>query len=133
MSPALLETVEAHVQVGRSRILRGVSLRIEPGQAVGLVGETGCGKSMTVRAVTGLLPRIGGQVTAGTVTVDGHDMTHASERQWRAHQGKTVALVPQASMSSLDPLMRVGKQLTETIRRADRRADVPNQIKRSFV
>lgn len=121
MSNELLALEDVHVSVGNAEILTGVSIRVEAGAAVGLVGETGSGKTMTVRTATGLLAGIGGRITAGTVRVGGVDATRANERQWRRWQGHMLALVPQSSMSSLDPLMRIGAQLRETIRLAGKR------------
>jgi oligopeptide/dipeptide ABC transporter ATP-binding protein len=130
----LLVVDDLHARVGETEILSGVSLRLERGAALGLVGETGAGKTMTVRAVTGLLRRAGGRVTSGSVRLAGQDLTGASDRAWRRWQGRTVALVPQASMSSLDPLQRIGRQFHGTIRGAGRgagrRADVAAETAR---
>jgi oligopeptide/dipeptide ABC transporter ATP-binding protein len=71
-----------------------------------------------------LLGRIGAVVTSGNIKLDGQDMTNASAKRWRVHQGNTFTVVPQASLSSLDPLQRVRRQLAETIRHYDRQADV---------
>lgn len=130
MTPPLLMLDDVCVSVGRTQILEGVSLSVEPGAAVGLVGETGSGKTMTVRTATGLLRGIGGRVTLGSVHVAGVDLTRASDRQWRRWQGHTVALVPQSSMSSLDPLMAIGKQLRETVRLAGKRAGERAEVER---
>jgi peptide/nickel transport system ATP-binding protein len=130
MTAPLLELVDVCVSVGRTRILEGVSLSVEPGSAVGLVGETGSGKTMTVRTATGLLHGIGGKVTSGSVRVAGVNVTRASDRQWRRWQGRTVALVPQSSMSSLDPLMVISKQLREAVRLAGKRAGERAEVER---
>jgi ABC-type dipeptide/oligopeptide/nickel transport system ATPase component len=128
MSDPILAVDDLHVRVEGTDVLRGVSFEVGRGEAIGLVGETGSGKTMTVRAITGLLPSIGGRVTAGRVTLDGEDVTALSEKGWRRRQGKDLALVPQAGMSSLSPLRRVRGQLAETIRRADRGADVDSEV-----
>jgi ABC-type dipeptide/oligopeptide/nickel transport system ATPase component len=78
---------------------------------------------MTVRAATGLLGKIRGRVTAGTVVIEGQDMSAAASRQWDAVRGKTIALVPQNSLSSLDPIMTIGRQLKETVKHADPAGD----------
>jgi oligopeptide/dipeptide ABC transporter ATP-binding protein len=130
MTEPLLAVDDLHARVGAAEVLSGVSLRLEPGGALGLVGETGAGKTMTVRAVTGLLRRVGGHVTRGSVRLAGHDLTNATDRSWRLHQGRTVALVPQASMSSLDPLQRIGRQFSGTIHALDRAADVRGETAR---
>jgi peptide/nickel transport system ATP-binding protein len=128
VSGPLLAIRDLHVSVGGAAVLRGVSLAVERGEALGIVGETGSGKTMTVRAATGLLPTVGGRVTGGTIALDGEEMTAAGERAWRRHQGKDLALVPQAGMSSLSPLRRIRAQLAETIRHAGRAEDVDAEV-----
>ncbi|MGW3954595.1 ABC transporter ATP-binding protein [Streptomyces sp. NPDC004752] len=124
MTRPLLALDDVHVQVGDVDILSGVSLELHEGQAVGLVGETGSGKTMTVRTATGLLRRSGGRITSGSLRIEDNDLTHADDRAWRRWQGRSITLVPQASMSSLNPLRRVRAQLAEAVSLADRRADV---------
>jgi peptide/nickel transport system ATP-binding protein len=116
MSSPLLQIKDLDVSIGRLEILRGVSLDVEAGAAVGLVGETGSGKTMTVRAACGLLARAGARAVNGSIAVAGEDVTCATERTWRRFRGRTLALVPQSSMSGLDPLMSVGRQLKETVK-----------------
>ena len=128
MTVPVLAVEDLHVRIGAAHVLRGVSFDVRPGEAVGLVGETGSGKTMTVRAVTGLLSSIGGKVTTGTIAIDGEDATGASDKAWRRWQGKTLALVPQSSMSSLSPLRTVRSQLAETVRRVDRAGDVDGEV-----
>jgi oligopeptide/dipeptide ABC transporter ATP-binding protein len=103
-------------------LLTDVNLRLPEGRCLGVVGETGSGKSLVCRSALGLLPA-GLRITDGQVHVAGHDMTTASRKQWQTVRGTTVAMVPQASMSSLDPLRTVGFQLRETIKRVDPDAD----------
>lgn len=129
MNDPILSVKNLEVSVVAIDVLRGVSFSVEPAEAVGLVGETGSGKTMTVRAVTGLLHPIGGRVTGGSITLDGEDVTNSDQRAWRHWQGKTVALVPQASLSSLSPVRRVRGQLIETIRRADPGADADREAR----
>jgi peptide/nickel transport system ATP-binding protein len=128
MSVPVLAVKDLQVHIGEAHILRGVSFEVHPGQAVGLVGETGSGKTMTVRAITGLLPSIKGQVSGGAITIEGEEVTGASEKAWRRWQGKTLALVPQSSMSSLSPLRRVAGQLAETVRRVGQASDVDAEV-----
>ena len=115
---APLVLTDVRVRIRDTEVLSGISLTVEQGRAVGLVGESGSGKTMTVRAATGLLGRIHGRVTQGAITLGGRDMSAASDRQWNAVRGRTLALVPQNSLSSLDPIMTVGRQLRETIKHA---------------
>jgi oligopeptide/dipeptide ABC transporter ATP-binding protein len=111
------------VWVGPRQILRDVNVSVEPGECVGVVGETGAGKTMLCRAISGRLIRIGGRAPEGSVTFDGIDLLRLSAPQWRDLYGRRIGLVPQNSLSSLDPIMRVGKQLKETLRELEPTAD----------
>ena len=104
-------------------VVSDLDLTVRPGGAVGLVGESGSGKSVACRALTGTLGLIGGHVTGGDLEVCGHDVSTAPDQVWRSLRGREVALVPQASLSGLDPLMRVGSQVKESIRAHDRGAN----------
>lgn len=95
--------------------LRRVSLDVPEGGSVGLVGETGSGKSLTCRAMVGLLDAIGGELTAGELEFRGQDVSGQSQRRWRELRGSDIGMVPQASISGLDPVRRIGVQLKETI------------------
>ncbi len=114
--PGLLECEGIAVSVGETELLSNVTLRMGRGESLGIAGETGSGKSITCRTMTGLLARIGGRVTGGRFTFDGDDLTRASEKEWRRIRGKRIALVPQASLSGLDPVMTIGRQINETLR-----------------
>jgi oligopeptide/dipeptide ABC transporter ATP-binding protein len=116
VSDALLEVEHLAVELGGHEALTDVSLDVRPGSCVGLVGETGSGKSVTCRALIGRLPRIGGAIVRGQVRFDGTDVTGFDEKHWRTLRGREIALVPQASMSGLDPVMTVGRQLQEAAR-----------------
>lgn len=96
-------------------VLTDVNLSLPRGGALGVVGETGSGKTITTRALTGTLWRVGGTVTGGRVELAGHDLTSAPERVWQKMRGRRVALVPQSSQSGLDPLMTVRQQMRETL------------------
>jgi oligopeptide/dipeptide ABC transporter ATP-binding protein len=111
------------ISIAGCEIVSRVDLAIAARESVGLVGESGSGKSVTCRSLIGMLGFIGASITSGQVRIAGRDMTSASQRQWRQLRGTTVSLVPQASLAGLDPLIRVGAQLSEVIRRFDSRAD----------
>src|SRR5918999_5688588 len=93
---------------GRRQILHDVSLSIAHGEAYGLVGESGCGKSTLALAAMRYLPA-GMSVTAGRVLVDGRDVNTLSERELRDLRGRRVAMVYQDPMSSLNPVMTIGR------------------------
>src|SRR5262249_12915568 len=103
---ALLDVRDINVTIARTKVLTDVSLALDSGEALGIIGETGSGKTMTLRAVTGLLSSIGGRIESGAVHVDGRDVTRESLRSRQRTLRGIVSMVPQASMSSLDPLQR---------------------------
>jgi len=92
-----------------------LSFRVEPGEVLGVVGESGCGKSVTFMALMRLLPETA--VVSGRATFDGRDLLGASGSQLRAIRGKEVAFVFQEPMTSLNPAFKVGNQIGEVLRR----------------
>ncbi len=97
------------------RLLRRVSLQVAPGQIVGLVGESGAGKTMVSRVVLGIAPA-NARVTHGTVFFDERDITHLSETQRRHLLGREIALIPQNPMTALNPVERIEPQITDVLR-----------------
>jgi len=119
MSEALLSvrnlTTEFHLPDGRiARALEDVSFDVMLGQTLGLMGESGCGKTTTLMAVMRLLPA-NGRITAGRVLFKGEDLMQLSERQMRDHRWKDMAIVFQGAMNALNPVMKVGDQIREPI------------------
>ncbi len=98
------------------------SLTIDPGECVGLVGESGCGKTTTGLAVMRLLPG-NGHIASGSVVMEGVDLATLSEKEMRHQRGKSVALIPQDPMSSLNPVMKIGRQIGEGLRIHDGASD----------
>ena len=94
----------------------GVSFDVQPGQTVGLVGESGCGKSVTSLAIMGLLPTRGNEVT-GSVHLDGTDLLTLSDKQMRERRGRDVGMIFQDPLSSLNPVVPIGRQVTEVLER----------------
>lgn len=94
--------------------VRGANLTIYPGQTVAIVGESGSGKSTTAAAIIGLLPGTG-KVTAGSIEFDGRDITHLSPKEWVALRGSGIGLVPQDPMTNLNPVLRIGRQVSESL------------------
>ncbi|NJA60251.1 ABC transporter ATP-binding protein [Streptomyces sp. NEAU-H3] len=111
----VLDLSGVSVAYGTRTVLHGIDLRLAPGQVLAVLGASGSGKSTLAQAVLGLLPP-GGRVTAGRVTVAGHDITALAPHRLRALRGTVTGLVPQDQAVSLDPLVRVGAQVTETLR-----------------
>ena len=93
----------------------GVSFSMEEGEILGLVGESGSGKTVTAMSVSGLLPR-GRADVSGSITLDGKELLQCSERQLREIQGADLSVVFQEPMTSLDPVMRIGPQVEESLR-----------------
>ncbi len=94
--------------------VRNVSIDVMPGQTIALVGESGSGKSTTAAAINRLLPE-NGTITGGEVWFGGRDLTQASERELISIRGAGIGLVPQDPMSNLNPLMRIGEQISEAL------------------
>lgn len=116
-------TVEYATGSRTTTAVNGVSLAIHAGETVAVVGESGSGKSSLAHAVIGLLSS-GGTVTAGTVTFGGDRIDRLPARAWRRIRGAQIGLVPQDPAVSLNPVLRIGDQVAETLRihgRADRR------------
>lgn len=101
---------------GLVRAVDGVSLSLDSGQVLGLVGESGSGKSVLVRSIMGLYRLDARTVRTGTVTLGGRELTAMSARQLRDMWGPEIAIVFQDPMSALNPVMRVGRQITEMLR-----------------
>ncbi len=115
----VLEGVDLHVEIplphGRLHAVRGVSFGVHAGESVGLVGESGCGKSITLRALLGLLP-VPARVTGGALLLDGVDVLGLSPRQRHRALTDAVSMVFQDSLTALNPVMRVGDQIAEVPR-----------------
>jgi len=100
---------------GRMVPVDGVSLRVAAGETLCLVGESGCGKSLTALALMGLLPA-GGRIHSGRLMVQGRDLTRIASRQWRRLRGEVMAMIFQEPMTSLNPVFTVGRQVAEPLR-----------------
>jgi oligopeptide transport system ATP-binding protein len=95
--------------------VNGVSFELAPGETLGLVGESGCGKSVTSLAMMGLLPKPAGRVEGGSVMFDGLDLVTLSERDLRDLRGREIAMIFQDPMTSLNPVLTIEEQMIETI------------------
>ena len=112
---AVLEVRDLEVSFGAIRILRGVSFDLEAGQTLGVVGESGCGKSMTGFAIMGML-QPPGTITAGSIKLDGKELVGLKEKLLRNIRGDQIALVMQDPFTSLNPMMKIGNQIGEAFR-----------------
>lgn len=102
---------------GKVKAVRNVSFELHKGQALGIVGESGCGKSVTAHAIMGLLPAENSMIEHGKIIFDGVDITHFSDGQFAKIRGSKMAMVFQDPMTSLNPVLTVGSQLREGINR----------------
>lgn len=93
-----------------------VSFELAAGETIALVGESGCGKSLTALSIMGLVPSPPAKVVAGQILFHGEDLLEKSEKQMQAVRGKDIAMIFQEPMTSLNPLLRIGEQLSEGIR-----------------
>ena len=96
--------------------VNGISFDLDPGETLGIVGESGCGKSVSSLAMLGILPRAG-RVTGGEVLFDGKDLLKMPQSKLRDIRGRDLAMVFQDPMTSLNPVLRVGRQITETLQK----------------
>lgn len=115
-SPLLrVEDLSLGVNVGNSvlHLTDGVTFDIHEGEMVALVGESGCGKSITAMALAGLLPEPGGVKTRGRVILNGKDLWEGHERDWMALRASTLSMIFQEPSSALNPLLPISSQMTE--------------------
>jgi oligopeptide transport system ATP-binding protein len=108
--------VEFHTEDGVVRAVDGISMSIEPGETVGIVGESGSGKSVSSLAILGLVPQPPGKIVSGRAMFDGRDLLRLSERQLADIRGNRIAMIFQDPMTSLNPFLTIGQQLTEVTR-----------------
>jgi peptide/nickel transport system ATP-binding protein len=122
--------VEARGEAGPLRVLDGIGFDLAPGETLCLAGESGSGKSVTSLAIMRLLPKPGLQVSAGRIRLEGTDLPALREREMRDVRGGEIAMIFQEPMTSLNPVMTVGAQLSEAIR-IHQRVDARTAMARS--
>jgi peptide/nickel transport system ATP-binding protein len=108
--------VEFATGAGWARVVDGVSFGIAPGEMLGLVGESGCGKTVTALSVLDLLPSRGSRIAGGSIVFDGRDLRALDSRELRRVRGAEIAMIFQEPMTSLNPAFTVGDQIGETVR-----------------
>jgi oligopeptide transport system ATP-binding protein len=118
---ALLEVRDLHTHFftreGVVRAVDGVSFTLEQGKTLGIVGESGCGKSVTALSIMGLIPRPPAKIVEGSVVFEGRDLTRLDEDELENVRGNEIGMIFQDPMTSLNPTLKIGTQLTETIER----------------
>lgn len=105
-----------YTEEGIVKALEDVSFSIEQGEILGIVGETGCGKSVTSRTIMGLIPQPPGRIVGGEVLFEGRDLLKLGDEDMRSIRGKDMAMIFQDPMSSLNPVLKVGFQVMEAIK-----------------
>ena len=106
--------IDFRVPLGIVHSIRGISFNIDRGETLALVGESGSGKSVTAKALMGLLPQ-NGSIVGGQILIDGKDYAHAKEKEFESIRGGKIAMIFQDPMTSLNPIITIGKQIVEAI------------------
>lgn len=120
MSDKILEVnnlaVEFATYGGTVKAVRGVTFDVNRGETLAIVGESGCGKSVTVQALMGLIPMPPGKITGGTATLNGKNILNLPPREANQFRGVEIGMIFQDPMSSLNPTMTIGDQIAETLK-----------------
>lgn len=111
---------------GTVKAVNGVSFSVHRGETFGIVGESGCGKSVTAHSILRLVPKQSGRIVGGQIIFDGEDLLKKDEKQMRELRGKKISMILQDPMTSLNPVFTVGNQLSEAIR-------IHSDLKRSVI
>ncbi|NRG44123.1 ABC transporter ATP-binding protein [Bacillus sp. CRN 9] len=121
MSEKILEINDLRVQFknGKEKVqpIRGVSFHINKGETLGIVGESGCGKSVTSLAIMGLLPDKTSEIASGNILFNNQDLSKLTDKQFRKLRGNDISMIFQEPMTSLNPVFTIGEQLKEPLRR----------------
>jgi len=117
--PALLDVADLQVEFrtrnGLAQVLDSISFSLSRGETLGIVGESGCGKSMTALSIMGLVPQPPGRIAGGTIRFNGEDLVQASEARMREIRGNDISMIFQEPMTSLNPVYSIGNQIAETV------------------
>ncbi|WP_274363308.1 ABC transporter ATP-binding protein [Paenibacillus thermotolerans] len=106
-------SVSFHVRGGEVQAVRGVSFDVKKGEAVAIVGESGCGKSVTAQTLMRLIPTPPGKIKSGSIKFNGVDLLKKTEREMESVRGKDIGMIFQDPMTSLNPTLTIGRQITE--------------------
>ena len=116
-----------HTPIGKLKALRGISLTVDRGQIFGIVGESGCGKTMTARAILGLVPHPG-EVTEGNIFYNGENLLRLNQHEIRKFRGKHIAMIFQNPQAALNPLFTIGEQISAVMKQNRGKADIDKII-----
>jgi peptide/nickel transport system ATP-binding protein len=120
-----------HTEGGYQRVVDRVSFAVAPGETLGLVGESGCGKTVSALAIMGLLPRPAGVLESGRIFLSGYDLARFTPEQMRDVRGRRIAMIFQEPMTALNPVHTIGRQLLEALRLYEPRAEQATLRKRA--
>ena len=108
--------VEFHVHKGIAKVIKNLDFHVRKNETLGIVGESGCGKSMTALAILGMIPVPPGKIASGSITYKGEDLLKVNKRKIRQIRGNQITMIFQEPMTSLNPVYSVGEQIAETLR-----------------
>jgi peptide/nickel transport system ATP-binding protein len=108
--------VEFQVQGGVAKVINGLDFQVFRNETLGIVGESGCGKSMTAMAILGMIPVPPGRIAAGEILYNGENLLRAGKKRMRQIRGKKITMIFQEPMTSLNPVYTAGEQIAETLR-----------------
>ena len=100
---------------GEVQSVRGVTFDIKRGKTTAIVGESGCGKTVTAKSLMGLIHKPGKILEGSQIYFDGKDITNLSRKEWNSFRGKECSMIFQDALVSLNPTMKVGKQIAENL------------------
>jgi len=107
--------VEFNTRDGVARVIDELDISLNSGEILGIVGESGCGKSMTALSIMGLVPTPPGRIASGTIRLAGENLVQASEQRLRQVRGNEISMIFQEPMTSLNPVFSIGDQIAETV------------------
>ncbi|MCX6435627.1 MAG: ABC transporter ATP-binding protein [Actinomycetes bacterium] len=130
----LLQVADLQIGIPHPRretlvIVNKASFDVGYGEMVGIVGESGSGKTMVCRSMIGTLERRGAKVLAGQVLFEDQDLAHASEATWKKLRGKAIGYVPQSALAGPNPVLTIGAQLSEALKKSDTKGTIAEQSK----
>ncbi len=120
MSKTVLQVEDLHTsfftRFGEVKVIDGINFHVKEGETLGIVGESGCGKTVTGLSIMRLLPEPGGKILGGKIILEGTDLVKLSKKEMRSYRGRMVSMILQDPMTSLNPVYPIGDQIAESIR-----------------